>query len=134
MPEALLFDTGAVYIAGVSPTGGRDARGTIPPSDDELGAAMESGARTALAKKFWGAPPQGMDHEDLVQAVCAGATKRCQKWRAGGPKDLQSFCYYACYSALMDILRRRAKDSEEYLDVLDSGRTLPLEESFPEER
>lgn len=135
MPEALLFDIGEVCTAGVSPAGGRDARGTIPPpADDELGCAVIFGATLAVNKDYYGPLPAGMDRESLVSLVIELALPRCKKWRAGGPKSLGDFCYYACKCALISWLRHRAvveRDELGYLDVLDCPNTIPLDDAPP---
>jgi hypothetical protein len=128
MPNALLFDTGEVQAAArVEPR-------PAPPSDDELGCAVMLGARLAVNKDYFGALPSGMDRDALVSLVIELALPRCRKWRAGGPKLLGDFCYYASKCALISWLRHRAvleRDELGYLDVLDCRNTIPLDDAPP---
>jgi DNA-directed RNA polymerase specialized sigma24 family protein len=107
-----------------------DARGSElpPPTVDELGAAALAAAQLVVNKLYFGGFPTGMQRQDLVQEVVIAALPRCAKWRPGGSKNFQSFCYWSARNALMDWCRERKKHAADP-DVLDSPDTLSFHDA-----
>ena len=103
-----------------------------PPFEDEFGRAVLRGAGLAVSKHFIGAYPPGMDRDALVSLIMELALARCRKWRAGGPKSLEDFCYMSCKYSLISWARDRrdhARNPHAKMDVLDLVNTIPLEDA-----
>ena len=96
------------------PSKRRRARRRVLPlldyAEQRLAKAVVSAAGRAVAEKLYGDPPAGMDHDDLTQAVAIGTLIRARRWRHGGSKTIEEYCYVAAGQALRDILRRRPRD------------------------
>lgn len=84
-----------------------------PPTRAEVDRALPYAVKLAIWKHHRGRPPKGMTFDDLHQEVSKRTLKRICRFRHGGAKRFDEFCYMAAYYSLIDIYRKHRQPMSE---------------------